>query len=200
MMNRFVATVESSPRDSHAWLRMDRGRIAARRWQGIAAGQKVTIRVRPEDVLVSAGHPGRISARKVLPGHVLSVKRVPEGAYVTLDVGFPLVSLVTRAAVAELEIRRGAPLYAIVKANAIIPEASKPRRFKISLVGVKGDISPREIELLRAIDRTGSMSAACGELGITYRTAWMWARRINRAWGSPLVSRLRGGRGGGGTS
>src|SRR5207247_4747925 len=114
---------------------------------------------RPEDVLLSAGHPGRISARNILPGHVRSIKIVPEGAYVTLDVGFPLTALLTRGAVRQLGICRGSALYAIVKATAIHPEAKAPRRFKISLVGANGDISPKEIEFLGAIERTGSISA-----------------------------------------
>src|SRR5947207_11572793 len=119
MINRFIATVESCHSgDSHAWLKLNRGRIAARLWPGIKAGRKVTIRIRPEDVLLSAGHPGRISARNVLPGHVQSVKRVPEGAYVTLDAGFLLTALVTRAALEQLAVKRGTALFAIIKANA----------------------------------------------------------------------------------
>jgi molybdate transport repressor ModE-like protein/molybdopterin-binding protein len=201
MINRFVATVESCDRgEGQAWLRLHRGRLAARLWPGLKAGRKVALRIRPEDVLLSAGHPGRVSARNVLPGHVRSVKIVPEGAYVSLDVGFPLTALITRGAVRQLGIRRGAALYAIVKATAILPEAEAPRRFKLSLVGSNGDISPREIEFLRAIDHTGSMSAASRDLGITYRTAWLWVRSINRSWGSPLVVRMHGGRGGGGAS
>jgi molybdate transport repressor ModE-like protein len=128
------------------------------------------------------------------------IKRVPEGAYVALDVGFLLTALVTQVALEQLEVRRGAALFAIVKANAIIPQAGSPSRFKIALIGGKGDVSPREIQFLRAIERTGSMSAASREMGVTYRTAWMWVKGINRAWGSPLVARIHGGRGGGGTS
>src|SRR5690242_14503802 len=96
--NRYDVTVLScDPRDSHAWLALGRLRLAARRWEDIRRGQKVTIRIRPEDILLCEGHPGRVSARNVLPGHVKSLGYVPGGARVGLDVGFPLSAVVTRA-------------------------------------------------------------------------------------------------------
>jgi molybdate transport system regulatory protein len=201
MMNRYTATVESCDRaGTYAWLTLDKGRLAASLWPGIKAGQRVTVRIRPEEVMLSVGHPGRISARNILPGHVRSIKIVPEGAYVTLNVGFPLTAMVMLVAIDQLPIRRGAALYAIVKATAIVPEVKEPSRYKVSLVGAKGDISPQELSFLRTIDQTGSISAASREIGITYRTAWLWVRNVNRVWGTPLVARVHGGHGGGGAA
>lgn len=203
MRNRFEATVEECPRrGSHAWLRVGRGRLAGRRWEGIRAGEKVAVGIRPEDVILARNHPGRISARNVLPGFARSIQRAPEGVYVSVDVGFPLVSLVTEDALRDLGIRRGAPLFAIVKATAILPEAGPPGaiRAEVSLTGPRGSIGPRRLALLRAIERMGSLSRAGKEVGITYRTAWAWAQEINRAWASPLVTKVTGGRGGGGST
>jgi molybdate transport repressor ModE-like protein/molybdopterin-binding protein len=200
-MNRLDAVVEScGPRDSHAWLRVGSGRLAARRWPGARRGGRITVHLRPEDVVLAAAHPGRVSARNVLPGHVRSLRRVPEGLYVTIHVGFPLVAMITRAAAEELRLRRGTPVFAIVKATAIVPEVEVSPEFVLSVAGPAGILDERHLNLLRAIDRSGSMSAAARELGVTYRTAWLWVRAMNRAWKKTLVARLRGGIGGGGAA
>ena len=200
MRNVYEARVEScEPRDSYAWLRIDRCRLAARMWPGIARGGKARVSIRPEDVVLCIGHPGQTSARNVLPGHVRSTRFVREGIEVAVDVGIPLVALITRRGAVELGIRKGTALYALVKATAVVPELDVRMRFRVSPVGEKGLIEPSRMDLLRAVDRDGSLSHAAKTLGITYRTAWMWAKEINRAWGKPLLDRLYGGRGGGGT-
>lgn len=185
---------------SSAHLVIGRAKVATRPWAGMRKGVRVSIHIRPEDVLLCAGDPGRISARNVLPGEVRKLAPRPEGVYVTVDVGFPLVALVTREAVADLAIRPGARLHALVKATAIAPLASTEAPVRLSLVGKKGEISSRRVEFLRVIARLGSIAAAAREAGITYRAAWLWMREINRAWGEPLVSRMKGGHGGGGAA
>jgi molybdate transport system regulatory protein len=198
-MNRFEARVESFRRgESYAWMKLGRGRLAVRLWEGIRKGQKVTLRVRPEDVLLCEEHPGRTSARNVLAGHVRSVRYVPEGAYVTMDVGFPLVALITRRARQELGLRKGRGIFALLKATAIEVDVGVRPKIRVSVVGPKGTISPDRIDLLRAIQKTGSISAAAREVGTTYRSAWNWSEEANRAWGGKLVARTQGGRGGGG--
>lgn len=199
--NRFDVTVEAcDPRDSHAWLRIGRTRLAARIWDGIRRGRKVRIFIPPEEVLLCEGHPGRVSARNVLPGHVKRVRFVPEGVRVDLDVGFPLSSLVTRAAARELRIRLGAALYAIVKAVGISPDVRVTATFRVSLVGKRGILDPGRLDFLRAIAGSASLSAAARDRGITYRTAWLWAKEINTIWKAPLISRTQGGKGGGGST
>jgi molybdate transport system regulatory protein len=201
VINRYEARIESCDRKhAQAWLRLKRGRLATRLWHGFRAGNRVAVRIRPEDVLLCLGHPGRVSARNVLPGHVTSLRSVPEGVYVAVDVGFPLRALVLRRAVEELGLRRRLPIFAIVKAAAIVPEFDGKFRCRVSFEGKRGSIDPDEIEFLQAVDRTGSLSAAARELGVTFRTAWNRARAANRRWGSPLLTRTQGGRGGGGAS
>lgn len=53
--------------------------------------------------------------------------------------------------------------------------------------------------LLLAIERTGSLNAAAGELGISYRKAWSQLRQMEDHAPFPLVARTTGGKGGGST-
>ena len=53
--------------------------------------------------------------------------------------------------------------------------------------------------LLRAIQETGSLSAAAEELSISYRKAWGDLKRAEKHIGVKLVDKVRGGRGGGRT-
>jgi molybdenum ABC transporter molybdate-binding protein len=55
-------------------------------------------------------------------------------------------------------------------------------------------------ELLQAIERTHSISAAARHLGMSYRRAWLLVQSMNEAAGEPLVEAATGGRHGGGAS
>ena len=55
------------------------------------------------------------------------------------------------------------------------------------------------IALLEAIHATGSMMKAAKAVGISYKTAWDRVQDMNNAAGHPLVDRMTGGSGGGGT-
>jgi len=196
-MNRFDAVVESvAPRESLAWLRLRKGRIAAR--LACRKGEKLSVEVRPEEILLCAAHPGVVSARNVLPGRVTGVREVPEGVYVTVGTSPPLVAMVTRGAVRDLRLARGRSVFAVVKASSVRVRETVDARALVSLVGPRGVLTPPLLSLLRAIRETGSLTAAAEQEGVTYRTAWLRAERANRAWGARLVERRRGGRGGGG--
>jgi len=56
------------------------------------------------------------------------------------------------------------------------------------------------ITLLEKIDELGSITKAAKEVGISYKTAWDLINLINNLAEKPLVTRLTGGKGGGGTS
>ncbi len=73
-------------------------------------------------------------------------------------------------------------------------------RFKIwSEVEGKGVLGPGRFQLLFALQRTGSINAAAGEVGVSYRRAWGQIREMERILGYPLIISNRGGRSGGGT-
>jgi molybdate transport system substrate-binding protein len=61
-------------------------------------------------------------------------------------------------------------------------------------------LGPGRLELLEAIDRCHSISAAARQLGMSYRRAWLLVESINRAAGVELVRRQTGGREGGGAA
>ena len=56
------------------------------------------------------------------------------------------------------------------------------------------------ITLLEKIDELGSITKAAKDVGISYKTAWDVINMINNLAEKPLVDRLTGGKGGGGTS
>lgn len=59
-------------------------------------------------------------------------------------------------------------------------------------------IGPGKADLLEGIQRSGSISGAARELGMSYRRAWLLVETMNRCFREPLVISLVGGRHGGG--
>jgi molybdate transport system regulatory protein len=59
-------------------------------------------------------------------------------------------------------------------------------------------VGPGKIALLEGIDRTGSLSQAARELGMSYRRAWLLLASLNTAFREPVAVTATGGRGGGG--
>ena len=52
-------------------------------------------------------------------------------------------------------------------------------------------------ELMERVDKNGSMSAACREMGMAYSKGWKIVRRAENQLGYPLMDGKRGGTGGG---
>lgn len=61
-----------------------------------------------------------------------------------------------------------------------------------------GEISPRRLALLAAIETEGSINAAAKRVGITYKAAWDAVDAMNNLAGRKLVEARHGGPGGGG--
>lgn len=66
------------------------------------------------------------------------------------------------------------------------------------LLGAEIAIGPGKADLLDAIARTGSISAAAREMGMSYRRAWLLVDTMNHCFRAPLVDASKGGSGGGG--
>lgn len=83
------------------------------------ASRDVFVCIRGEDVILQRDAATASSVRNRLSARVLSLR--PEGALarVELDAGFPLFALVTRPACAELALRDGENVTALIKAPAI---------------------------------------------------------------------------------
>jgi molybdate transport system regulatory protein len=59
-------------------------------------------------------------------------------------------------------------------------------------------LGPGKVDLLEAIAKTGSISAAARELAMSYRRAWLLVDTMNRCFRLPVVVTEAGGRRGGG--
>lgn len=66
------------------------------------------------------------------------------------------------------------------------------------LLGEDIAFGPGKADLLDAIRRCGSISAAAKSLDMSYRRAWMLVETMNRCFEPPLVRSAKGGSGGGG--
>ena len=66
------------------------------------------------------------------------------------------------------------------------------------LLGDDIAFGPGKADLLQAIQRAGSISAAARSLDMSYRRAWMLVETMNSCFESPLVKSAKGGSGGGG--
>src|SRR6478735_4317432 len=59
-------------------------------------------------------------------------------------------------------------------------------------------LSDKRIDILRGIGRSGSISQAAREAGVSYKAAWQAIDTLTNLAGVPLVERAVGGAGGGG--
>ena len=59
-------------------------------------------------------------------------------------------------------------------------------------------LGPGRADLLEAIARTGSISAAGKAMDMSYKKAWSLVQALNEGFGSPMVETERGGAGQGG--
>jgi molybdate transport system regulatory protein len=85
------------------------------------------------------------------------------------------------------------------------PKANRPPRPKVHaapqvriLFGQSYPLGPGKVKLLEAVARTGSISAAAREAGMSYRRAWVLIDEMNHLFKGPLVATSTGGKGGGG--
>lgn len=75
---------------------------------------------------------------------------------------------------------------------------SRPRvRIRIEFAS-DGWLGPGKIGLLESVARTGSLTGAAADCGMSYKRAWVLLKAANEIFGVPLVEMSKGGRGGGG--
>jgi len=75
---------------------------------------------------------------------------------------------------------------------------SKPQvRIRLDF-SIDCSIGPGKIALLEGIERSGSLSAAARQLGMSYRRAWLLLHNTNAAFQEPVVELAVGGKDGGG--
>jgi molybdate transport system ATP-binding protein len=89
-----------------------------------AVGTRMRVRLRARDIILSLQEPKGMSALNVLPGLISSIEE-SEGASVDVELdcgGDALVARVTRKSVAELGLRPGLRVHAIIKSIAFDPD------------------------------------------------------------------------------
>jgi molybdate transport system ATP-binding protein len=100
-----------------AWLQAGAAEIAAPDPGGEDLDFYVCIRA--EDVTIEKGRAEQSSARNHLRGVIMEVTPAGVLTRVNVDVGFQLTALVTRQAVADLALSKGADVFAVFKAPAV---------------------------------------------------------------------------------
>lgn len=76
---------------------------------------------------------------------------------------------------------------------------TKPASIRIRITsGEDIAMGQGKADLLEAIGRAGSISAAARELGMSYRKAWLMVDEMNQCFRSAVVRAAKGGRQGGG--
>ena len=80
----------------------------------------------------------------------------------------------------------------------MVGETPVPRPRLRILLGAAIAIGPGKADLLEAIDRCGSISAAARDLGMSYRRAWQLADVMNHSFRERVVEAGTGGKRGGG--
>jgi len=82
-------------------------------------GSRVTVYMRPEDIIFLGGKDGKSSARNELPGTITRVTPMGPNMKMKMDAGITLVAIITRRSYDELGLSKGASVYASFKASAI---------------------------------------------------------------------------------
>lgn len=78
----------------------------------------VKVSVRPEDIILSSG-TFLSSARNMHKGRVVDMISDEKSSKILLDIGVPILALITKQAASEMNIKKGDELYAIFKAMSV---------------------------------------------------------------------------------
>ncbi len=71
-------------------------------------------------------------------------------------------------------------------------------KIRVPYAGTVSAMGPGKADLLEAIARCGSISAAARDMGMSYKRAWDLVATMNRCFREPLVATATGGSHGGG--
>ena len=100
-----------------ATVQVGRARLTAVAGELPAGLTGVFVCIRAEDVILSDNREFNSSARNCLKGIVRGIASEGPLTKVELDCGFPLTALLTKQACAEMALKEGAPVLALVKAT-----------------------------------------------------------------------------------
>lgn len=86
-----------------------------------AAGERVTLSIRAGDIILSREMPTGISALNIVSARVTEIHTLDARVMVYADIGARVVVEITRSSLRALDLRPGADVYLIIKANSVIP-------------------------------------------------------------------------------
>ena len=75
---------------------------------------------------------------------------------------------------------------------------NSPRSLRVT-VCTTAAFGPGKADLLEAVDRCGSITAAAKDLGMSYRRAWLLLDSMNKTFCAPVIDASFGGKSGGGS-
>ncbi len=78
------------------------------------------------------------------------------------------------------------------------PKADSVRLMVRVAFGRHGALGPGKVRLIELIDQHGSITAACKEMGMSYRRAWLLVEGLKQAFREPVLTTQQGGAAGGG--
>lgn len=114
-----AVTIAEHRADGLTVLAFDGGQLLAPRLEG-AAGERLRVRVRAEEIMLALEEPRAISANNVLPASVAGIDADARHADVQLACGNTrFVARITPASCARLDLRPGKPVFAIVKSMTV---------------------------------------------------------------------------------
>jgi len=117
--NVFVGKVLShQPEDGITEIDLNSCRIEAP-YNGLPIGNRVTIGIRSEDIIVCRERLTQTSARNVLPGVIRNILHDADKTELIVGCGVDFKVSVTQAAVRALSLEAGSPVYLLIKARAL---------------------------------------------------------------------------------
>ena len=87
-----------------------------------------------------------------------------------------------------------------VSGNSAGQNQTRSPGIRLKLFIAEETVGIGKIELLQAVDTTGSISAAAEAMGMDYRRAWFLLKSMQQGFNAPLFITRRGGTGRGGAS
>lgn len=86
-----------------------------------APGERLTLSIRAGDIILSREMPTGISALNIVSARVTEIHALDARVMVYADIGARVVVEITRSSLRSLDLRPGADVYLIIKANSVIP-------------------------------------------------------------------------------
>lgn len=122
-----TGVVDHHASDGLSGIRLSAGMLFVPR-MAVTVGTSVRIRIRAQDVILSLSEPKDMSSQNVLPAKITAIREgASSGFAIALSCGTDrLLARITARALAQMELKVGQNIWAVLKANAMPPNAIAP--------------------------------------------------------------------------